>query len=249
MENIRKFYDSTAHRYDLRQSNPSTQHLRQAEEKLLRKFARGRLLDVGCGTGYHLEFMEKNGIGEELVGIDVSPNMLKEARKRCKCELKEARAEDLPFPGASFDTIICFHGTFNFVDPKKAASEMARVLKKGGVAMLSVTSIWDKEYPPVRKKLKAPKENVVKAHRIENTKLRFNLFSPSNLVNLFENAGFRKVRFGGLFIYQRPYWGRFESFNRWQKIKLSLDDVFPFNRLSKAGTLYLAVFRKIDSNK
>lgn len=241
---IKKFYDDTAHRYDLRQANPSTLHLRRAEESALRKFAKGRILDIGCGTGYHLAFLQKNNIGDELVGVDISKQMLQQARKKCGCKVIEAQAEDLPFPDKSFDTIICFNSTLNLCEYRKAAAEMARVLRKHGHAILSVTGIWDKAYPDFWNKLKSQKENTTKSLRLEDTKLRIELFSKNKLIELFEQNGFQLRYLKGLFIYQRPYWGRFEDFSRWQKIKLALDGIFPFNMFAQVGCVYLAVFKK-----
>jgi len=239
MPQIKDFYNSTAHRYDLRQGNPWTEHLRRAEERLVKRFAHGRIIDVGCGTGHHLAFMERDKIGSELVGIDISEGMLKQAKKRCGCELVEAPAEDLPFPDNSFDTLICFHGTFNFLDHKKAIREMERVLKRNGVLLLSINSIWDKDYPPFRRKLRSPKENAFKSLRLEDRKLRIELFSKNTLLKAFENA-FRPIYFKGLFVYQRPYWGRFDI-TTWQKMKLRLDRIVLSN---KAGCVYLVAFKK-----
>ncbi len=240
-EEIRELYNSTAGKYDLRQGNPSTNHLRAAEEKMLRKFAAGAVLDIGCGTGHHLEFMEKNHIGSELTGMDISPKMLRNAAKKCGCRLLVAGAECLPFNSSSFDTVICLNSTLNLCDAEKAVREMSRVLRRGGCALLSAASVWDKEYPPFRKKIFAKKCAGTKSLRLEGRKLSVHLFSKDELKEMFEKNGFAPVCFRGLFINQRPYWGRFEDFSRRQKLKLWLDKLRLFNSY---GCVYLAAFRK-----
>jgi demethylmenaquinone methyltransferase/2-methoxy-6-polyprenyl-1,4-benzoquinol methylase len=68
------------------------------------------------------------------VGVDVTPEMLAEARRRLgrEVELVEARAERLPFPDASFDGL-----TFTYLlryvdDPTETLRELARVVRPGG---------------------------------------------------------------------------------------------------------------------
>lgn len=248
MSQIKNFYDATAGRYDLRQANPWTRHLRKAEEKLLRKFAHGRVLDIGCGTGHHLAFLEKNNISTELFGVDVSKEMLKEARKKCSTHvmLVESPAENLSFPDNNFDTIVCFHGTFNFVNSAKTIHEMSRILRRGGIVILSVTSIWDKDYPSFWKKIVPKNENIIKTTRLEKYKIMLNLFSKNMLFKIFGENSFQVLGFRGLFIYQRPYWGRFHI-SWWQKIALGLDNIFPLNKFGQAGCVYLAVFKKLNN--
>jgi demethylmenaquinone methyltransferase/2-methoxy-6-polyprenyl-1,4-benzoquinol methylase len=97
-----------------------------------------RVLDVACGTGaVSVEIIRR--YGARVVGVDQSASMLEEARRRVgsRIELREARAEALPFEDASFDAL-----TFTYLlryvdDPKATMRELARVVRPGGrVAML-----------------------------------------------------------------------------------------------------------------
>src|SRR3954449_7955736 len=63
----------------------------------------GRLLDVGCGGGSHMVAFAD--AGWTPVGVDVSEDQLALARAR-GCEVRNARAETLPFADASLDAAV-----------------------------------------------------------------------------------------------------------------------------------------------
>jgi SAM-dependent methyltransferase len=89
-----------------------------------------RILDLGCGEGNHLLFL--NSLGLDISGIDASPYMISRARERLgnRCTLKTAMAEDLPFDDNEFDLAV-FINTLEFVDdPLKALKEAGRVAKR-----------------------------------------------------------------------------------------------------------------------
>jgi demethylmenaquinone methyltransferase/2-methoxy-6-polyprenyl-1,4-benzoquinol methylase len=101
------------------------------------------VLDVACGTGaVAIELARRRG--SQVVGIDQSPEMLAAGRRRLEqagighlVRLQEGRAEELPFPDASFDAL-----TFTYLlryvdDPGAVLVELARVVRPGGtMAML-----------------------------------------------------------------------------------------------------------------
>jgi SAM-dependent methyltransferase len=79
--------------------------------------------------------------GIRLTGVDLSPVMLAAASKRAAdlgrtVELREARAEHLPFADASFDTVVCTLSLCSVVDDRAAIAEMHRVLRPGGQLLL-----------------------------------------------------------------------------------------------------------------
>src|SRR5439155_3254113 len=97
-----------------------------------------RVLDVATGTGMVAEALVRK-YGCHVVGIDQSQDMLALARRRNGTfdDLVVGRAEQMPFPDASFD-----HLTFTYLlryvdDPAATMRELARVVKPGGrVAMV-----------------------------------------------------------------------------------------------------------------
>lgn len=77
-------------------------------KKMLPDFSGKRVLDLGCGFGWHCKYAVENG-AVSVTGIDISENMLREAEKRNKSErIKYIRMpiEDIDFPQNSFDIVI-----------------------------------------------------------------------------------------------------------------------------------------------
>lgn len=100
--------------------------------------ATGEALEVAVGTGRNLPFYPA---GARLTGLDVSPAMLDIARARAtdlgrSAELCEGDAHALPFPDASFDTVVCTFSLCNIPDQRRAIAEMHRVLRPGGLLLL-----------------------------------------------------------------------------------------------------------------
>lgn len=95
-----------------------------------------RILEVGVGTGLSLPLHRTDN---EIVGIDVSCDMLDIARRRAaeldeprRCALLEMQAENLAFADASFDCVVAMYVMTVVADPQKAMSEFKRVCKPGG---------------------------------------------------------------------------------------------------------------------
>jgi ubiquinone/menaquinone biosynthesis C-methylase UbiE len=100
--------------------------------------ATGEVLDVAVGTGRNLPFYPD---GVRLTGIDFSPAMLDIARTRAaelgrEIDLREGDAQALPFPDASFDTVVCTLGLCGIPDDRTAIAEMYRVLRPHGTLLL-----------------------------------------------------------------------------------------------------------------
>ncbi len=98
----------------------------------------GRYLDLGCSAGLYTRRLARGlGASGEVVGIDISPSMLREAARRARkiearASLVRADAHDLPFADAGFSGVVC-GGTLNELgDPARALREAHRVLKPGG---------------------------------------------------------------------------------------------------------------------
>jgi len=95
-----------------------------------------RILDVGCGFGRHALELAKRGY--EVLGMDRSPAMLKEARRLLKQKknpvLQQGDMRKLAFK-KEFDAVICLYTTFGYFSPKEnlnVLNKMARALKPGG---------------------------------------------------------------------------------------------------------------------
>jgi len=93
--------------------------------------ARGRVLEVGCGTGRNLPLY---GDGAALVvGLDPAHGALRSARRRAPgVPLVVASAEALPFRAGAFDTVVSGLVFCSVADPKRGLAEVRRVLAPGG---------------------------------------------------------------------------------------------------------------------
>lgn len=106
----------------------------------------GTLLDVGCSRGYLLHRARRRV--RRLVGLDLDLEALRTARislPPTPAEPQVAPASflvgdgiSLPFADAAFDAVICTETLEHIVDDRRALSELARVLKPGGVLAISV---------------------------------------------------------------------------------------------------------------
>jgi demethylmenaquinone methyltransferase/2-methoxy-6-polyprenyl-1,4-benzoquinol methylase len=96
------------------------------------------VLDVACGTGaVALELVQQKGCS--VVGVDQSPEMLAEARRRVttpRVRLVEASAQELPFEDASFDGLTAAYLLRYLDDLPADLGELARVLRPGSTAAL-----------------------------------------------------------------------------------------------------------------
>jgi phosphatidylethanolamine/phosphatidyl-N-methylethanolamine N-methyltransferase len=96
----------------------------------------GRVLEVGVGTGLSLPMYGRH---LEIVGIDLSPEMLEKARTRVATEgldnvagIYEMDAAQLTFPDNSFDTVVAMYVMTVVPEPERVMRELARVCKPGG---------------------------------------------------------------------------------------------------------------------
>lgn len=100
------------------------------------------LLDIGCGTGYLIDMLSKNHKAE-YTGLDLSPEMIKEANKKKikNATFIEGISDDLPFEDKSFDIVTCSQSFHHYPETDKPLKEALRVLKPGGLYIISDTGV------------------------------------------------------------------------------------------------------------
>ncbi len=135
---VKSAYRRWAPVYDRTFGRVATEGRRQTVEIINR--TKGRVLEVGVGTGLSLPAYADH---LEIVGIDLSPEMLSKARERVAEErlrnvvgLYEMDAADLAFPDASFDTVVAMYVMTVVPDPERVMRELARVCKPSGEVIL-----------------------------------------------------------------------------------------------------------------
>ena len=97
--------------------------------------ARGRVLEIGIGSGLNLPFYPRDI--ELLLGLDPSRELLQIAKRHSvwvhfPVELSEGRAEDIPLGDAAVDHVVMSWTLCSVVDPLRALAEVRRVLRPGG---------------------------------------------------------------------------------------------------------------------
>lgn len=112
---------------------------------LLAQGLRGRVLDLCCGFGRHALLLRQAGL--EAFGLDLSPELLALARDLPGSELhlrgRLVRAEmtRVPFMAGAFDGVVVLFSSFGYLGERgdaQALSEIARVLRAGGLAVLDL---------------------------------------------------------------------------------------------------------------
>jgi SAM-dependent methyltransferase len=96
-----------------------------------------QVVDVACGSGALTRAVRGRTTGR-VVGIDVNPAMLAVARRHGGAiEYMEGDGQDLPFGTGEFDVAVCQFGVMFYPEPAKGLAELARVGRRGAVA------VWD----------------------------------------------------------------------------------------------------------
>jgi SAM-dependent methyltransferase len=101
------------------------------------------VLDVATGTGrLPLALLETDQFAGRVIGVDLSWRMLAQARDKLAFEptranLLQCAGDALPFPDDFFDAVICLEALEFMPDPTAALAELVRVLRPGGVLLVS----------------------------------------------------------------------------------------------------------------
>jgi phosphatidylethanolamine/phosphatidyl-N-methylethanolamine N-methyltransferase len=135
---VRDAYRRWAPVYDRTFGKLTTDGRRQTVDRINKRS--GRVLEIGVGTGLSLGMYDSK---LEIVGIDLSPDMLDRARARVASDglenvtgLHEMDASVLEFPDNSFDTVVAMYVMTVVPDPVAVMREMSRVCRPGGQVLL-----------------------------------------------------------------------------------------------------------------
>ncbi|OGK30656.1 hypothetical protein A3F29_00205 [Candidatus Roizmanbacteria bacterium RIFCSPHIGHO2_12_FULL_33_9] len=142
-----KIYDrwhKTVYQVDIKKSVKSFSFLHKTALNLLRitDHTRGKLLDVACGKGLLLKEIRERNKHIRLYGSDISEYAINAARKIVPTAIFSVDdGEDLSFNSNQFDFISCLGGLEYYDNPTRGASEIARVLKRNGIAVIFVPNL------------------------------------------------------------------------------------------------------------
>ena len=125
-------FDDAMNGYDVRK------RIRIVFSDLLPTPLQGRkILDAGCGTGWFSRAAMERG-ADFVVSLDIGMNLLKMTDRKCRSRKVCSDVLHLPFPAGSFDIVICSEVIEHTPEPGAAFRELARVLKRGGILVLTV---------------------------------------------------------------------------------------------------------------
>lgn len=144
------------------------------------KNIKGRLLDIGCGDGSFMEFM--NRYGWETSGIDFDPKAINTAKLK-NINVKLGTLEEQKFSDNYFDVITLSHVIEHVYDKVKLLKECYRILKPGGKVVVSTPntqSLCHNKFKENWRGLEPPRH--------------IHLFSPQTIVNMVKKSGFYKFK-------------------------------------------------------
>lgn len=139
-----------------------------------------KLLDIGCGNGRALVQAYKRG-AEDLAGLDLSDNMIAEARKNIpEADLHTGSIEDMSvWQNETFSHILSVEALYYLDNPAKGIGEMRRILKHDGRIAVAIDYY---------------KENVGTYSWADALGLKLQLLSEQDWAQLFTEAGFENIQ-------------------------------------------------------
>lgn len=93
------------------------------------------ILDVGCGTGALLRELDQYG---NVQGLDFSPRAVSFCKERGLLNVEQGSATEIRYENKTFDLVLALDVLEHIKDDRKALSEINRVLKPGGIAIIFV---------------------------------------------------------------------------------------------------------------
>jgi SAM-dependent methyltransferase len=158
-------------------------NFREVAEMLARKYpSGGRLLDIGCGYGHFLRFME--GLHWRAEGIDPSIHTVNQAGKAGRI-VTHATIDDAVIPESSFNAVTMFYVLEHITDPLKTLRKVFSLLVPGGSVVIRIPHT-------------TPLVRLLSALNIKNNlyDAPFHLydFSPSAAARILKQSGFVNIK-------------------------------------------------------
>lgn len=157
--------------------------------------SQGKLLDVGCATGFLLDEAQRQGW--EAYGVELSRWAVNFAREKFHLNIFEGALKEAGFPYNYFDAIIMLDSVEHLTDPLETFKEVRRILKPNGVLCVST--------PDINSFL----SRILGARwwGIQQSHLYY--FSKKTLAKMLDAAGFSVIKYRShIRVFSVDYWGR-----------------------------------------
>jgi len=159
--------------------------------KKVAPYARGKVLDAGCGIGTVLDYLDPS---IEYVGVDLNPNhveYLTERRPRARAYCLDIQRE-LPAEEGPFDTVLNLAVIEHLMDPASFLRKCHGLLKPGGKMVITTPTRFGERARDLLARLGLVQKSV------EGKKIRghVNIFTRQSISRLLEECGFRVIRAG-----------------------------------------------------
>jgi SAM-dependent methyltransferase len=131
--------------------NHSLERIRGDFRNITVKYPFTRALEIGCGPGFDVHWFAKNFPGRQFCSVDISASMVELAQNRLRADnlanatvsRSDERTLVETFGPESFDLVYVYFGALNTVENLEAAAEEIRkLLKPGGIAVLTFVNKW-----------------------------------------------------------------------------------------------------------
>ncbi len=161
-------------------------------KEVLRRFKKGKILDIGAGTGLYLSFFKEKGW--DVSGIELTDDAVSYAKKQYGITLKKGDFFDFEFPKNSFDVVSLNGALEHMYHPVETLTKARSYLKKGGIVIISIPNVdglgryifgrnWFPWQPP----------------------RHLYLFSPDTVTKAFKKAGYSSVTIDHNYYVQNQY--------------------------------------------
>lgn len=206
-------------KWDIKDERPILQRERKSIS-LIKKYATGKkMLDVGCGDGQFLEEAARHlGRNWKYFGVDYSKFRLKQAAQRTKFDYAWCNLEKgIPHTDKSFDVVYSGEVIEHIYNPDLMLEECNRVLKKGGILVLSTPNlhVWYNRLlftfgvQPIFYETSTKSAHIgsgpikrIKKQTVPVGHIR--LFNRRSLTDLLEAEGFKVIEFRGAIFQSLP---------------------------------------------
>jgi len=178
--------------------------------------AGGVLVDIGCGGGWYARILAESGT--MVLATDISGGYARQTREYCSdrpnVAVAQCDAVYLPFANGSVDAVLISEVLEHLPSPELAIAEAKRVLKPGGLVLMSVPSILNIEWAA---RLRAKLKGQFYEHLQTYTPWSFRAFARKNALD---------VRYFGTCLFLPVLWNSLSSkMNALEKVYNSVENV------------------------